>query len=126
MNHLKEKSEDNIETFNSKVTCFHLKKVGVFTAPGTYERFVNWVIGEFDLYLINEGEILKVYFPNGWFNIMGNKNESEQYIIEINVKGTSKMVCEEIMVQLEYIYNHIVLFNFRKRDHRVGQVKLKR
>ena len=42
-----------------------------------YNQFINWVIGEFDLYQSEETEGLKIYFSNGWFTInILNKNKS--------------------------------------------------
>lgn len=53
-----------------------------------YNQFINWVIGEFDLYQIDESEVLKIYFSNGWFTIEAlNKNEN---CIKITIKIKSK------------------------------------
>ena len=35
-----------------------------------YNQFVNWLKGEFDLYLMEELDGLKVYYPNGLFSVM--------------------------------------------------------
>ena len=66
--------------------------------------------GEFDLYLNSESDILKVYFPNGWFSIRNLKNENKKELIEIKVEGKSRIECQKIMNQLECIYNHVVHF----------------
>lgn len=55
-----------------------------------YDKFINWIKGEFDLYLMNESlsESLLVYFPNGCFSVKNiSKNES---FIMMEVKIESK------------------------------------
>ncbi len=101
----------NVEISNTKPSPFKLIKVEPVKSIEIYNRFVNWVIGEFDLYLKNvESKELKVYFPNGWFSIGGFSNEYEQVIVEIEVKNKSKVACEKMMKQLEHIYNHVMRF----------------
>ena len=34
-----------------------------------YNQFLNWLKGEFDLYLMEELDGLKVYYPNGLFTV---------------------------------------------------------
>ena len=116
MDSLKDKLEKNIKVFNAKADYFSLKKEEIIKTDGVYDRFVNWVTGEFDLNIMQESEILKVYFPNGWFSIVSHKNEMEQKVIQINVKGKSKIACEKIMIQLEHIYNHVVSFQHLKKE----------
>ena len=116
MDSLKDKLEKNIKVFNAQKDYFNLKKEEIIKTNGVYERFVNWVTGEFDLNLKQESETLKVYFPNGWFSIVSHKNEKEQKVIQINVNGKSKIACEKIMIQLEHIYNHVVSFQQVKKE----------
>lgn len=111
MDTLKNKLEKNIEIFNSQVSHFNLKKEETVKTKGVYERLINWVSGEFDLYLQNQSEILEVYFPNGWFSIRSFKGENSNELIEIKVEGKSKIACQKIMNQLECIYNHVVRFS---------------
>ncbi len=54
----------------------------------TYNRYLNWLSGEFKLYQQDELNGLKVYFPNGWFlvkQIKSNKNQID-FIIEVRSK----------------------------------------
>ncbi len=55
-----------------------------------YDKFLNWIKGEFDLYLMNESlsESLLVYFPNGFFSIK-NISKTEPFVI-VEVKIVSK------------------------------------
>jgi hypothetical protein len=81
------------------------EKKGVRTVE-LYNKFINWVMGEFDLYLILESNILEVYFPNGKFSI---KNYcTNNYEMEIKITGKSTMACEKVKSQLNCIYNHLI------------------
>tara|TARA_R110002049_G_scaffold17238_1_gene67390 strand:- start:4318 stop:4713 length:396 start_codon:yes stop_codon:yes gene_type:complete len=115
---LKKKLEKNIEIFNTQVPPFHLKKVDIIKTNGIYERLINWVTGEFDLFLQNESELLEVYFPNGWFSIRSFKNKNQE-LIEIKVEGKSRIACQNIMSQLEIIYNHVICFTELKENQYV-------
>lgn len=94
--------------FKSRPSHFNLKKRVPIKDDGVYERLVNWVIGEFDLYLKNESENLKVYFPNGCFSVTCFKYDGELGFIEIKVKGKSRIACNKMMNKLESIYNHVL------------------
>lgn len=103
-----------MDTENSRPSHFKLKKVEIINAKGVYDRLINWVIGEFDLYLMNESDSLKVYFPNGSFLIGNYKNENGQEVIKIKVKGKSKFDCQRMMDKLESIYDHVLRFTNEK------------
>ncbi|PKQ44184.1 hypothetical protein [Confluentibacter flavum] len=109
MDSLKNKLDKNIETFDDPIFHFRLKKVEIIKNHGVYDRMVNWVSGEFDLYLKDESDILKVYFPNGWFLIKSFNDENNKKVIEIKVEGKSRKGCQRMMNQLERIYNHVLL-----------------
>lgn len=79
-----------------------------------YDKFINWVIGEFDLYLRDESDTLSVYFLNGWFSIRKLNCKNEIIQLQIKVKGRSKNIGQEIMDQLEGIYYHIIRFYEQK------------
>jgi hypothetical protein len=55
-----------------------------------YDKFLNWIKEEFDLYLMNESlsESLLVYFPNGCFSVK-NISKTEPFVI-VEVKIVSK------------------------------------
>ena len=116
---LKNKLEENIKIFNAQVAPFSLKKVDIIKTYSIYEKLINWVTGEFDLFLKNESEILKVYFPNGWFSIRNFKDENNQERIEIVIEGKSKIACQKMMNQLERIYNHVIRFTEVKENQYV-------
>ena len=122
MDEVKNELEKNIKVFNTQESPFYLKKVKTVKINYIYDRLINWVTGEFDLYLKNESEILKVYFPNGWFSIRSFKDENDKEHIEIKVESKSKIACQKMMHQLECIYNHVVCFS-KVREHQCAVVQ---
>jgi hypothetical protein len=113
---LRNKLEKNIEIFDAQTSRAKLKKQETSKTNGVYEKLINWVTGEFDLYLKNESETLKVYFPNGWFSIRNFKNENDKEFIEIKVEAKSKIACQQMMKQLEHIYNRVICFTEFKEN----------
>ncbi|MHB1146708.1 MAG: hypothetical protein ACYC01_03835 [Lutibacter sp.] len=72
-----------------------------------YNTFINWVRGEFDLYLMEERDELKVYYPNGWFSIkVLSENEKELNII-IQIKSKTLDSGLKINAQINKIYSHL-------------------
>jgi hypothetical protein len=113
---LKNKLEKNIGIFNAQKAPFYFEKAEMVRDTSLYKRLVNWVVGEFDLYLQNESKDLKVYFPGGWFSIENVKDDDGQCIIKIRVNGKSKVACQKIMNQIEKVYNHVVAFHKEKKE----------
>ena len=64
------KIQMNKETSDIKLSKYNLVKIELVEDLRIYNKFINWVIGEFDLYLKNdESKELKVYFSYGWFSV---------------------------------------------------------
>ena len=104
------------KTFTMDSFIFELRNTDALEDLGVYDTFVNWIIGEFDLYLQNyKQEKLKVYFPNGRFCIKSFKNIEEQFDIQIKIKGKSKKSCDDIMKKVVGVYSHVLSFNAQKR-----------
>ena len=72
-----------------------------------YENLLNWLSGEFSLYLQEESESLKVYFPNGWFDYEKIKGSIE---IRIVIKSKCQICGNKVKSQLESIMNHFNRF----------------
>ena len=100
----------NKENYYSKLFHYNLVKTDPFKNSETYSKFINWVSCEFDLFIQYESKNLKVYFPNGWFVISNFKDKYDRDQIEIRVEGKSKIACQNIIHQLEIIFNHVVFF----------------
>jgi hypothetical protein len=103
--------EMNTEVSKTKSTLFKLKKLEPIKSSSIYNMFINWVIGEFDLYLMHEYKKLKVYFLNGHFYMEKFVDDKSHLNIRILVEGKSKKACQKIMMQLENLYQHVVSFN---------------
>ncbi len=89
-----------------------LNKIELVESFNCYEKFKNWVVGEFDLFLKKEeSEEMTVYFPNGRFIIRCINNTEECNQIEILVIGKSHIICEKIMSQLQVLFSHVVWLN---------------
>jgi len=95
------------------IYSYKLNKVLTCSNEKVYNKFINWVRGEFDLYLISESTKLDVYFPNGMFSI--GKIPDKNINIEINIKSSSESTCNNMMNQLQSIYNHVVVFMKQKK-----------
>jgi hypothetical protein len=99
----------NKNIFSTKSTCFELIKIAPAKNLDIYNKFTNWVIGEFDLYLMNESDDLKVYFPNGWFSIRNfYTNNNEALFVEIKIEGKSKITNKIMLKRLLCIYDQVV------------------
>lgn len=73
-----------------------------------YNKFLNWIQGEFDLYQIDELDGLKVYYPNGWFTIKIINKDADIINIEIRVKNKSKNSGFKIYQKIEALYAHLI------------------
>ena len=90
-----------------------LKRIKKINDLTVYDRFVNWVSGEFDLYLQNETKKLQVFLPNGSFDIEIFNDCNNSLNILIHVKGKSKDTSLMIIKKLENIYNNVLKFNLK-------------
>tara|TARA_R110002049_G_scaffold279949_1_gene459067 strand:- start:18698 stop:19018 length:321 start_codon:yes stop_codon:yes gene_type:complete len=95
-------------TTDTKSSYYKLEKTIQVNNILVCDKFINWVIGEFDLYLKNESEELKVYFPNGWFCVKSFIKENRFFFIEIKIQGKSKVASEILMVRLIRILDQVV------------------
>lgn len=71
-----------------------------------YSKFINWIVGEFDLNLMKEENGLKVYFPSGCFSIR-NFSDEASICLEIKVEGKSRTACETIIKRIQVVYNRL-------------------
>ena len=73
-----------------KNSYYELNKKARFTSSTKYDTFINWVSGEFDLYLQDEkSNGLSIFFPEGNFHI---KNEIENGTIIADINLESKLL----------------------------------
>ncbi len=72
-----------------------------------YNKFLNWIKGEFDLYLIEELDGLIVYFPNGWFSIMIFFERELDLKIVIKIKSKTLNSGIKIESQIKNVLGHL-------------------
>lgn len=81
-----------------------------------YNQFINWLKGEFDLYLMEELDGLKVYYPNGFFLVsLFSKNEND-LSIEIKIMSRTLKTANQISAKIDTIYirlNNVVKKNLK-------------
>lgn len=71
-----------------------------FNSLKNYSQFLNWVSGEFDLFLQEETNGLQVYFPEGSFFIKAStedKNIVAHIHLSSKVEKTGNDILEKIM-----------------------------
>ena len=72
-----------------------------------YNKFLNWVSGEFDLYLQDELNGLEVFFPNGKFTIKSIAESNTAIMIEINIKSKDLKAINSIGNRILSIHRQI-------------------
>ena len=72
-----------------------------------YNKFLNWISGEFDLYLQDELNGLEVFFPQGKFSIKTIEESKKDILIEINIKSKDLNVMNTVGNQIISIYHQI-------------------
>ncbi len=73
-----------------------------------YDKFINWVRGEFDLFQMDELDGLKVYYPNGWFYIELLTESDLDLIIAIKIKSKTLDSGLKTEAQIQIIFNHLI------------------
>lgn len=97
-----------VEAPNTKSSVIEMKKFVLVKNINVYHKFINWVVGEFDLYLKNESQELKVHYPNGWFSIRCFNSPNIDLKVEINLIGKSKIACDILMQRILGIHEQVV------------------
>lgn len=77
-----------------------------------YEKYINWIRGEFDLFQIDELEGLKVYCPGYRITIELNKNNTNILKLEINIKSKYKSAGLKAFQKIESVYNNLLQLSF--------------
>ena len=91
---------------STELSTFQFVKTEEILDLAVYYKFINWVRVEFDLYLMNDEQGLKVYFPSGWFSVR-SFNDNTSVNLEIKVEGKSKIICGKITDKLLNVYNRV-------------------
>jgi hypothetical protein len=87
---------------------YELNKKTSFSSKGKYQTFVNWVSGEFDLYIQDEEpNRLSVFFPEGNFHIK-NEIKNGAIIADINLETKLLEKGELIFSKIMSVYALLV------------------
>ncbi|MDD7915320.1 hypothetical protein [Polaribacter ponticola] len=95
----------NSELDNSN---FQFSYVDCLNNLNDFDNLINWLSNEFILYLQEENQGMKVYFPNGWFTIRFIKDGKNSYEVLINSKSkfTFTKIKEELLQAIQR-FKHI-------------------
>lgn len=91
----------------SAVSFDDLTHIESFDNVKLYKKFLNWVSGEFDLFLQIEEDDLQVFFPNGSLHIKEQAIDSNLISAEINIKSKNSTVGANILNQTTSVANHL-------------------
>jgi hypothetical protein len=72
-----------------------------------YNQFLNWLKGEFDLYLMEELDGLKVHYPNGLFSVALSSESKKDFSIEIKIISKNLKTANQMAAKIETIYSHL-------------------
>ncbi|WP_299886140.1 hypothetical protein [uncultured Lacinutrix sp.] len=98
---------------NSRINNFFSKHyyewsyIESFADSKLYKKFLNWISGEFDLFLQEEKNGLQIFFPNGFFYIKKQITSSKAITVEISIKSKSSTIGNNIFNQIISISNHL-------------------
>lgn len=81
-----------------------------FEKLDTYEKFLNWISGEFILYFQDDIDDLKIYFPNGWFSIKKSNSNFNEIHFRIEVKSKCLKSGTQIFNKVKSVLTHIKTF----------------
>lgn len=72
-----------------------------------YNQFLNWLEGEFDLYLMEHLDGLKVYYPNGSFSVKLILENEKHSSIKIKIRSKTIKTGNQMATKVETIYSHL-------------------
>ncbi|WP_430410432.1 hypothetical protein [Kordia sp.] len=76
-----------------------------FSSSKRYDKFLNWVSGEFDLYLQDESNGLHVFFPEGTFHIKNGDEKGNTVTAEIHLKSKVLQKGIDMIDEIMSVYN---------------------
>jgi len=73
-----------------------------------YEKFLNWVSAEFELYLQDKLHGLKIFYPGGYFYITEAERSNNDVNFKIIVKNKYRQKGVQINNQVNAILGHVI------------------
>ncbi|MBU2951819.1 hypothetical protein KO493_14055 [Tamlana agarivorans] len=82
-------------------------KIGVLPSMDMYNKFLNWVSGEFELFLQDDSHGLKVYFPSGYLEVRLLQSNRRDIYFEIFVNSKNSTTGKRIHNQAIEVLNQV-------------------
>lgn len=82
-------------------------QVAFTSCKAHYKQFLNWVSGEFELYLQEEDSGLKIHFPNGSIHIKPLANIRNLFEFKMAIRSKNKIKVQKMNKQLLDILEHV-------------------
>ena len=89
-----------------KETYYELTHIESIPNKALYEKFLNWVSGEFELFLQDRINGLQIFFPGGYFYITEIGTNHNIIGFKIIIKSKYKQKGVQINNQVYAILNH--------------------
>lgn len=72
-----------------------------------YNKYINWLSGEFDLYLQDTLNGLDIFFPGGKLNVNSVSKTKEDVVLEINLTCKNKSLGTTITDKVNSIHKQL-------------------
>lgn len=90
-----------------KKSAFELTNTASLPNKKLFNKFLNWVSGEFELYLQDYSDDLTIYFPGGHLNIQETKSPNNSVLFKIAIKSKYKEKGIKLNHQVNLVLDHI-------------------
>ncbi len=96
-----------ISPINAKV-YYELANIESIPNKALYKTFINWVSGEFELFLQDNLDGLQIFFPGGYCYITGTESNHDGIGFKIMVRSKYKQKGIQINNQVYAILGHVI------------------
>ncbi|GAA4942584.1 hypothetical protein GCM10023314_14670 [Algibacter agarivorans] len=95
-------------SFIETKSYYELTHTESIPSKALYEKFLNWVSGEFELYLQERLNGLQIFYPGGFFYITETERSRDVIYFKIIVKNKYKQKGVQINNQIFGILDHVI------------------
>ena len=82
-----------------------------FQNKSVYKRFLNWLSGEFDLYLQDNSDCFTVYFPYKKLSVTQLEKADSSFVAQINVEAKISQEGVKLINAVDSLYLHLLRMN---------------
>lgn len=79
-----------------------------FKNRGLYIQFLNWLSGEFDLYLQDSSDCFTVYFPYKKLSVVQLEKTESFFVAQINVEAKISQEGTKLLNTVDSLYLHLL------------------